>query len=143
VSRPEEDVAILITDVVAIVLLLLPAMMLGGLVATSVLPWFSKSWRESEARAEILVRSVLTADEYDRLQRNGYLDIPSPGYPQRFYRVPSGAGTVSVIEAGRCVGRLCVYSTAPIPERETVVVHKLMIEGSECDYLDQANHLPC
>lgn len=59
------------------------------------------------------------------------------------YRVPSGGGTVSVLERGRCIGRICVYSTQPIPERETVIIHKLMIEGDEQDYLKAANHLPC
>jgi hypothetical protein len=131
------------TDAVAVALLLLPALMLIALVLTTVLPWFSKSWREAEARAELLVRSILTPEEYEKLQRNGYLDIPSPAFPQRVYRVPCGTGTVSVLERGRCVDRLCVYSTQPIPERETVVVHKLMIEGNEQDYLQQANHLPC
>jgi hypothetical protein len=131
------------TDVVALVLLLLPALMLIAMLLTTVLPWFSKSWREAEARAEVLVRSILTEEEYERLQHNGYLDIPSPNFSQRVYRVPRGMGTVSVLERGRCVDRLCVYSTQPIPERETVVVHKLMIEGNEHDYLRQANHLPC
>ncbi len=131
------------TDMVAVALLLLPTLMLVGLVMTTVLPWFSKSWREAEARAEVLVRSLLTEHEYSTLQRDGYLDIPSPNYPQRVYRVPSGVGTVSVIERGRCVDRLCVYSVSPIPEREAILVHKLMIEGNEQDYLRAANHLPC
>ncbi|MCL4545882.1 MAG: hypothetical protein M1118_15050 [Chloroflexi bacterium] len=134
---------IVFTDVVAVIVLLLPALMLIVLVLTTVLPWFSKSWREAEARAETLVRSLLTQEEYERLQRTGYLDVASPNFPQRVYRIPCGMGTVSVLESGRCVDRLCVYSTQPIPERETVVVHKLMIEGNEHDYLRQANHLPC
>src|SRR5512133_2918471 len=115
--------------------------MLLGLVSTTVLPWFSRSWREADARAETVVRSVLTDDEYDNMQRNGYLDIPSPTYPYRVYRVPCGVGTISVIERGRCVDRLCVYSVSPIPEREAIIVHKLMIEGNEHDYLLAANHL--
>lgn len=132
-----------ITDAVAIVVLLLPVIILGGLVATSVSPWLNRSWHEADARADLLVRSVLTEDEYGRLQHDRFLDIPSPGFPKRSYRVPNGMGTVLVIEGGRCVGRLCVQSTAPIPERESVVIHKLMIEGNEADYLRQANHLPC
>jgi hypothetical protein len=135
--------ATVFTDAVAGILLLLPVLMLVALVLTTVLPWFSRSWREAEARAELLVRSILTEEEYDKLRHNGYLDIPSPTIPQRVYRVPCGTGTVSVFEGGRCVDRLCVYSTQPIPERETIVVHKLMIEGNEQDYLRQANHLPC
>lgn len=132
-----------IADAVALLLLFLPGLLIVGMAVVTAAPWFSKSWREAEARAELLVRSVLTDDEYDNLRRDGYIDIPSPSNPLRIYRVPSGAGTISVIESGKCVGRLCVYSVAPIPEREAVVVHKLMIEGNEQSYLQSANHLPC
>lgn len=130
-------------DVVILFLLLLPALVLLAMIAYSAMPWISKSWREAEERAEQVVRSVLTDDEYDRLRRDGFLDVASPNYPQRVYRVPSGPGTVTVMEDGHCIARLCVYSTMPIPEREAVVVHKLMIEGNEQDYLRAANHLPC
>lgn len=130
-------------DVVILFLLLLPALVLLAMIAYSAMPWISKSWREAEERAEQVVRSVLTDDEYDRLRRDGFLDVSSPNYPQRVYRIPSGPGTVTVMEGGHCIARLCVYSTTPIPEREAVVVHKLMIEGNEQDYLRSANHLPC
>ena len=130
-------------DGVGLFLLLLPGIMLVVILAYSSMPWMSKSWREAEERAELLVREVTTDEEYDGIKREGYLDVPSPGYPQRIYRIPSGPGTVTVLEGGHCVARLCVYSTQPIPEREAVVVHKLMIEGNEQDYLMAANHLPC
>ncbi|MGE5619979.1 MAG: hypothetical protein ACM3US_12055 [Sphingomonadaceae bacterium] len=130
-------------DLVILFLLLLPALVLLAMIAYSAMPWISKSWREAEERAEQVVRSVLTDDEYERLRRDGFLDVVSPSYPQRVYRIPSGPGTVAVLESGRCIARLCVYSTTPIPERESVVVHKLMIEGNEQDYLRAANHLPC
>ncbi len=132
-----------VMDTVILFLLLLPAIVLMAMIAYSAMPWLSKSWREAEEKAELVVRSVLTTDEYDRLHRDGYLDVPSPSFPQRVYRIPSGTGTVTVLEGGQCVARLCVYSTQPIPEREAVVVHKLMIEGNEQDYLRAANHLPC
>ncbi len=131
-----------ITDAVAIGMLMLPVLVLGCLVVSFVVPWFSRSWREADNRADVLVRSLLTEDEYRQLQLNGFLDIPSPNYPQRVYRVPIGAGTVSVLELGRCVDRLCVSSTARIPERESILMHKLMIEGNEHHYLRTANHLP-
>ncbi len=130
-------------DAVVLFLLLLPALVLLAMIAYSAMPWISKSWREAEERAEQVIRSVLTDAEYDKLKHDGYLDIASPSYPQRVYRIPSGPGTVTVLESGQCVARLCVYSTTPIPEREAVVVHKLMIEGNEQDYLRAANHLPC
>ena len=132
-----------VMDAVVLFLLLLPALVLLAMIAYSAMPWISKSWREAEEKAELVVRSVLTDDEYSKLKRDGYLEVASPSYPQRVYRIPSGPGTVAVIEGGQCVARLCVYSTTPIPEREAVVVHKLMIEGNEQDYLRAANHLPC
>lgn len=132
-----------IMDGVVLFLLLLPAIILVALIIHSALPWISKSWRVAEERAEQLVRTLLSSEEYERLHRLGYLDVPSPNYPQRIYRVPSGAGTVAVLECGQCVARLCVFSAEPIPEREAVLVHKLMIEGNEQDYLRAANHLPC
>ena len=130
-------------DGVGLLLLLLPGIMLVVILAYSSMPWMSKSWREAEERAELLVREVTTDEEYDGIKREGYLDVPSPGYPHRIYRIPSGPGTVTILEGDHCVARLCVYSTQPIPEREAVVVHKLMIEGNEQDYLRAANHLPC
>ncbi len=132
-----------VTDGVVLFLLLLPAIVLIVMLAYSSMPWISRSWREAEERAELLVQSLVTEEEYARIKRDGYLDVPSPSFPQRTYRIPAGVGTVTVLEGGRCVARLCVYSTQPIPEREAVVLHKLMIEGNEQDYLKAANHLPC
>ncbi len=132
-----------VMDGVVLFLLLLPALMLVALIVHSALPWLSKSWREAEERAEVLVQTLLTSEEYERLHRLGYLEIQSPNYPQRVYRIPNGSGTVAVLEGGQCVARLCVFSAEPIPERESVLVHKLMIEGDEQDYLRAANHLPC
>lgn len=132
-----------IIDALVLLLVLLPAIVLIALIIHSAMPWLSRSWREAEERADLLIRSLLSEEDYRKLRRDGYLDIPSPNYPQRIYRIPSGAGTVAVLEGGQCIARLCVYSTQPIPEREAVLVHKLMIEGNEHEYLRTANHLPC
>lgn len=132
-----------IMDAIVLFLLLLPALVLLAMIIYSAMPWISKSWREAEERAEALIRAVLSDAEYAKLKRDGYLEVASPNYPERVYRIPFGPGTVTVLEGGRCVARLCVYSTTPIPEKEAVVVHKLMIEGNEQDYLRAANHLPC
>lgn len=105
--------------------------------------WVMKSDREANERAEKVVISVLSPNEYQQLHQSGYVDIPSPGYPGRVYRVPSGQGMVAVMEGGRCIERLCAQSTTPIPDREIVLIHKLMIEGNEQEYLQTANHFPC
>jgi hypothetical protein len=130
-------------DLVILLLMLLPAAFLIGLMIYNAIPSVRKEWREAEERAEKLVQAVLTEDEYRRLRRDGYLDVPSPTYPNRVYRIPAGQGTVVVLERGRCVARLCAHPTVPIPARESVIVHKLMIEGNEKDYLLTANHIPC
>ena len=135
--------ALTVLDLIILLLMLLPAALLVGLMIYNMIPSVRREWREAEERAEKLVQSVLTEDEYRRLRRDGYLDVPSPSFPHRVYRIPSGQGTVVVLERGRCVSRLCAHPTEPIPARESVVVHKLMIEGNEKDYLLTANHIPC
>lgn len=105
--------------------------------------WVMKSDREANEKADKVVNSLLSPDEYEQLRRSGYLDVPSPGYPGRVYRVPSGQGMVAVMESGRCIERLCAQATTPIPDREIVLIHKLMIEGNEQEYLQTANHFPC
>ncbi len=58
-------------------------------------------WLEANRRANELLRSVLTREQYRQLKRYGYLDIPSPHDPGCIYRVPQAQGLVGVIEQGR------------------------------------------
>lgn len=97
--------------------------------------------RTATQRAETLLRSVLSADEYVRLSEGGYLDVRSPSRPSRTYRVPRDGGIVVMRENGRAIGGLCVQSVQPVPAADTVAMHKLMIEGAEDLYLQTANHL--
>ena len=131
-----------LTEVGSQLLALLPLIAIILVVIYGVY-WVMKSDREANERAEKVVKAVLSPEETQQLQQSGFLDIPSPGYPGRVYRVPSGQGMVAVIESGRCVERLCAQSTTPIPDRELVLIHKLMIEGNEQEYLQTANHFPC
>lgn len=94
----------------------------------------------SEQRAEVLLRDVLTSAQYHQLRRRGYLDVPSPTRPNRSYRIPRSRDQVRVYEDGRLIERLCVQSIEPMPSGDIVVMHKLMIEGNEADYLRTANH---
>jgi hypothetical protein len=45
-------------------------------------------WSKANRRANELLHSVLTSEQYLQLARNGYLDIPSPRDPGCIYRVP-------------------------------------------------------
>lgn len=96
-------------------------------------------WREAQERAEALLRELLTEDEYRQLTRRGYLEVPSRTRPRRIYRVPRHQGQVKVYEGGVPVMALCVQSVEPIPDGDAVLMHKLMIEGNEEEYLRIAN----
>ena len=97
------------------------------------------TWREAHARAETLLKEMLTVAEYDQLGERGYLDVPSPSEPTRTYRVPRGGGRVAIVEGGAEIESLCVTPVDSLPPGDVVLVHKLMIEGDEQEYLRRAN----
>ena len=70
---------------------------------------------EANRRANELLRSVLTREQYDQLTRKGYLDIKSPRYPECMYRVPRGQGLVKVIEQGSHKANLCLQPRRRYP----------------------------
>jgi hypothetical protein len=94
---------------------------------------------EAERRAESLLQEVLSHQEGQGLEERGYLEIPSPNRAGRVYRVPKGRGMVSVFEDGRAVMSLCVQPVEWIPAGDIVLMHKLMIEANEEEYLRTAN----
>ncbi len=98
-------------------------------------------WSQANRRANELLRSVLTCEQYLQLMRHGYLDIPSPRDPECFYRVPRSQGLVGVIEQGRRKASLCLQPLEMVPDADIVVIHKLMIEADEETYLQTANKL--
>jgi hypothetical protein len=100
--------------------------------------WFNSS---AERRARQLLRAVLTEEQYRHLFRWGYLDIPSPSDPQRFYRVPRAHGRVNLIENEILQASLCLQPLDWVPEADYVVIHKLMIEADEQTYLLKANRI--
>jgi hypothetical protein len=92
--------------------------------------------------AETLLRNALTPEQYRSLCVNAYLELPSPNYANRLYRIPRGPGQVSVLENGRVTERLCVQPVEALPEADVVLLHKLFIEADERTYLATANHFP-
>ena len=96
-------------------------------------------WAEANRRANELLRSVLTSEQYRQLTRYGYLDIPSPRDPGCIYRVPRTQGMVGVIERGKRKASLCLQPLEMVPDADIVVIHKLMIEADEETYLQTAN----
>ena len=53
--------------------------------------------------------------------------------------MPRHQGQVKVFESGVPVMALCVQPVEPIPDGDVVLMHKLMIEGNEEEYLRIAN----
>ncbi len=89
-----------------------------------------------------MLRDLLDEREYQQLMECGYLDVASPGYVERVYRIPASAGWVCVYEHGRALVNLCVQPIVPLPADDVIALHKLMIEGDEQDYLERANAIP-
>jgi hypothetical protein len=89
-----------------------------------------------------LLKSILNEGEYEQLTQWGYLDIGSPSNPQRIYRIRRNGGLVSVYEDGKAIQEVCVQPVDPLPRDDVVVLHKLMIQGNEQEYLAKANQFP-
>jgi hypothetical protein len=100
--------------------------------------WFNS---RAERRARQLLRAVLTPDQYHHLIRRGYIDIPSPSHPQRFYRVPKVHGRVHLVENEVLQAILCLQPLDWVPDADFVVIHKLMIEADEETYLQKSNRI--
>ncbi|MDQ3855332.1 MAG: hypothetical protein M3281_02935 [Chloroflexota bacterium] len=96
-------------------------------------------WLEAKARAEKLLAELLREEDYLQLGRRGYIEVASPNCPGRVYRVPKYRGRVHVYEHGKPVMSLCVQPMELVPDADVVVMHKLMIEGNEQEYLRIAN----
>lgn len=116
----------------------------GSRRPTGLLRPASRSYRvrvEAERRAEQLLRDILSESDFQQITRRGYLEVRSPSFPNRVYLVPERQGPVTVYEQGRPIMRLCIQCVERVPDHDTVVMHKLMIEGNEQEYLRIANRV--
>lgn len=95
--------------------------------------------RDADARAKRALSEMLSLEEYDQLTHRGYIEVRSPSTPQRVYRIPNGHGRVAVYDSGKRVMGLCVGPVEYVPDADLVLVHKLMIEANEAEYLKLAN----
>lgn len=100
-----------------------------------------RAWSRSSQRANELLRSLLSNEEYSQLTHYGYLDITSPRDPACIYRVPQLPGLVQVREKGQHTANLCLQPLECVPDADIVAIHKLMIEADEETYLQTANRL--
>ncbi len=140
-------VSLIVISVVVVFLLKVIGLFSDGLAfRTRLWPWLRQHpwWPvPAERTAEALLRHLLTSEQYRALCVSGYLEVRSPLYPDRVYRVPRGPGQVLVVERGVVKERLCVQPTSnTLPEADVVLMHKLLIEADERMYLSTANHFP-
>lgn len=98
--------------------------------------------REAERRSQALLRELLSEQQYHQVFTYGYLEVTSPSREDRVYRIPRRGGLVTVYEYGSVIMRLCLQSKEPLPKADVVVMHKLLIEANEQEYLQKANHVP-
>lgn len=96
----------------------------------------------AQERSLELLRDVLNAQEVEQWTRQGYLDVSSPQHAQRIYRIRRADGLVRVYEQGKAAKALCLQPIEPLPSNDLVVLHKLMIQGNEQEYVQQARHFP-
>ena len=97
--------------------------------------------RDPIVRAEALLRAHLSEAELKQLVQYGILQVPSPHYRGRVYCVRAAGGRVSVRRNGALEMELCIVPREPLPGREHVLAHKLMIQAAEEDYMRRANVL--
>jgi hypothetical protein len=94
------------------------------------------AWR----RAESLLSDSLTPEQYAGYRARGYVEVPSPSFPERSYRV-DGWRPVGVYQRGQFVGAVCIRPREHIPGPDILLARKLMIEGAEPEFLKAGNWL--
>jgi hypothetical protein len=96
----------------------------------------------TEDRVDDLLQAVLDEEEYGMLAARGHLDVVSPANAARIYRIPRYGGLVTVYEQDKAVLDLCLQPERPLPSGDVVVLHKLMIQANESEYLAIARPHP-
>jgi hypothetical protein len=99
----------------------------------------SAARNDAERRAQQLVSEMLSREQLDQLNGLGFIELRSRLVAGRAYRVPRRRGPVQVYDDGRHAGSLCIQPTRWVPDADLLLMHKLMIEGSEGEYLRTAN----
>ncbi len=91
-------------------------------------------------RAEQLLADSLTAQQYATYRARGFIEVRSPTYEDRVYRV-DGWRPVAVYENRQFVGAVCIRPREHIPVPDVLLARKLMIEGAEAEFLGSGNWL--
>lgn len=99
----------------------------------------------ARSRAEDLLREHLSERQKSDLTEKGYFDVCAVDFKKadrRYYRIKRGrAGNVFFLDGphGREVKRLCCHPLENVPDADTMLAQKLMIEMNEELFLKTAN----
>jgi len=109
-----------------------------AMMALAMFFWYMRGADRATQRAEALLSTQLSPIELEQLNSMGALHVASGMTAGRTYAIPP-RGTVTVLQDGEPVMRLCIRPVTLLPGREAVLAHKLHIEANEDDYLRRAN----
>lgn len=88
-------------------------------------------------RAEQLLVEHLTPQQREQLRANGYFEVEVAG---KTYRIRRGrAGNVRQVIEGREKLQLCIHPTEMVPDADTMLAQKLLLEADEESFLRIAN----
>lgn len=98
--------------------------------------------KEAQARArELLVNNLNAAQQAD-LDNFGFFFVDSKR-PERKYRIRKGrVGNVDVMEGDKILHRLCAHPAPSVPDDDTRLAQKLMLEHMEDAFVARANVHP-
>lgn len=105
--------------------------------------WIKEAEEREKAkqRAEELLLSFLTPEQRDELQRLSHFHLI---VGDRKYRIKRGRSrNIELLdEAGKPIKKLCAHPIAYVPDADTMLAQKLMLETDEEAFLKLANHTP-
>ena len=103
-------------------------------------------YRQARRRAEEVARTTLGPALWSKLQRDGFLDLPSRIYPGLTYRLRVGQRIEVLVEPGvRMPWRhpyLCINPTYPLPEAEFFAHLYLYVRDRESEVIRVAAPQP-
>jgi len=98
----------------------------------------------AEKRAEKLLQQSLNDRQREELSSKGFFTLRTvaENREERFYRIRRGRSrNIEQIDAGgRHLKTLCAHPAENVPDADTMLVQKLMLEAQEPEFLRIANH---
>jgi hypothetical protein len=94
---------------------------------------------QAEKRAEKLLQETLTPKQREELAAKGYFELETiaKSGERRIYRIKRGRSRniEQVDDSGRRIKTLCAHPIAQVPDADTMVAQKLMLESQEDEFL--------